>query len=238
MTTAIVISKRASLALATAAALIAAAFTLVATATAPAATASASGSPQSAAACVPGVKKINGVSARTFCGPAKATVKMSGTTISYRGGKCSKSLGLFSVNIGTVVLGNLRNKPEYFGVTASAKAGVQTRQGVSVVHARQKPGDHRHGHAQGRAQGRHLLGQGVRLVEDHLRLVHLLNLSHRARSPSGGRAGSRATTSIDHTDFLSKRPEAAQAGPAVPDQAAGGGKTRGRDQPSRPTKSW
>jgi hypothetical protein len=105
MTTAIVISKRTSLALATATALIAAAFTLPGTATALAAIAVASGSPRSTAACVPGVKRINGVPARTFCGPARATVKMNGKTISYSGGKCSKSLGLFSVNIGTVVLG-------------------------------------------------------------------------------------------------------------------------------------
>ena len=89
MTTAIVIAKRTSLALALATALIAAAFTLAGTATAPAATAVASDSPQSAAACVPGVKKISGVSARTFCGPAKATVRVNGKTISYSGGTCS-----------------------------------------------------------------------------------------------------------------------------------------------------
>jgi hypothetical protein len=106
-----------------------------ASATALAATAFASGSPRSAATCVPGVKKINGVNARTFCGPAKATVKVNGSTISYKGGECSKSVGLFAVNIGTVVLGNLKNKPEYLGVTATAKAGVQTRQTVAVVHA-------------------------------------------------------------------------------------------------------
>jgi hypothetical protein len=107
----------------------------VATATSLAATALASGSPQSAAACVPGVKKINGVSARTFCGPAKAAVKINGSTVSYKGGECSKSIGLFAVNIGTVVLGNLKNKPEYLGVTATAKPGVQTRQTIAVVHA-------------------------------------------------------------------------------------------------------
>jgi hypothetical protein len=107
----------------------------VCTATLLAATASASGSADSATGCVAGVKKINGVSARTFCGPAKATVKMNGKTITYKGGECSKSIGLFAVNIGTVVLGNLKNKPEYFGVTANAKAGVQSRQGVAVVHA-------------------------------------------------------------------------------------------------------
>jgi hypothetical protein len=92
-------------------------------------------SSQGAAACVPGVKKINGVSARTFCGPAKATVKMNGTTVSYKGGQCSKSAGLLAVNIGTVVLGNLKNKPQYLGVAANAKAGVQNRQTIAIVHA-------------------------------------------------------------------------------------------------------
>ena len=107
----------------------------VLTATALAATAFASGSPRAAAACVPGVKKINGINARTFCGPAKATVKINGSAVSYKGGECSKNIGLFSINIGTVVLGNLKNKPEYLGVTATAKAGAQARQTVAVVHA-------------------------------------------------------------------------------------------------------
>jgi hypothetical protein len=99
-----------------------------------AATALASGSPDRAEACVPGVKKIQGVNARTFCGPAKASVKLNGQTVSYKQGECSKSTGLFAVNIGTVVLGNLKNKPEYFGVTAKAKAGKQTGQAVAIVH--------------------------------------------------------------------------------------------------------
>src|SRR5215208_4248460 len=98
------------------------------------ATAAFAGS-QRAAACVPGVKKINGVNARTFCGPAKATVKLNGATVSYKGGQCSKSAGLLAVNIGTVVLGNLKNKPEYLGVAANAKAGVQDRQTIAIVHA-------------------------------------------------------------------------------------------------------
>ena len=98
-------------------------------------TVGASGAVKAGAACVPGVKKINGVSARTFCGPAKATVKMNGKTFSYSGGECSKGAGLFAVNIGTIVLGKLKNKPEYFGVAAAAKAGVQPRQTVAVVHA-------------------------------------------------------------------------------------------------------
>lgn len=100
-----------------------------------AASVGASGAVRAADACVPGVKKINGVSARTFCGPAKATVKMNGKTISYSGGECSKGAGLLALNIGTVVVGNLKNKPEYLGVAATAKAGAQPRQTIAVVHA-------------------------------------------------------------------------------------------------------
>jgi hypothetical protein len=97
--------------------------------------ASAFASPQSASACVPGVKKLNGVPARTFCGPAKATVHINGKTVSYRGGECTKSSFGWSINIGTVVLGNLRQKPEYFGITAKASAGTQGNGAVAVVHA-------------------------------------------------------------------------------------------------------
>ncbi len=85
--------------------------------------------------CTPGVKTIAGTSARTFCGPAKATVKLNGKTLSYKGGECSTSIGLFSVNVGTVVLGTVKGAPEYFGVTAKAKPGTQSRQTIAVVHA-------------------------------------------------------------------------------------------------------
>ena len=97
-------------------------------------TASALGSSQTAATCVAGVKKINGVSARTFCGPAKATIRINGKTIAYKGGQCSKSSFGWSINIGTVVLGPLAKKPEFFGITARAKAGPQTDGAVAIVH--------------------------------------------------------------------------------------------------------
>lgn len=87
------------------------------------------------ATCTLGTKKIGGAPARTFCGPAKAAVKLNGKTISYKGGSCSTSIGLFSVNIGTVVLGTVESAPDYFGVTAKAKAGSQSRQTIAVVHA-------------------------------------------------------------------------------------------------------
>jgi len=87
------------------------------------------------ATCTPGTKAIAGVPARTFCGPAKATVTLNGKTVSYKGGSCSTSIGLFSVNIGTVVLGPVKNAPEYFGVTATAKPRSQARQTIALVHA-------------------------------------------------------------------------------------------------------
>ena len=96
--------------------------------------ATAAASPERASACVAGVKKINGVSARTFCGPATATVHINGKTILYKGGQCSKSSFGWSINIGTVVLGSLAKKPEYFGITAASKPGTQGNGAVAVVH--------------------------------------------------------------------------------------------------------
>jgi hypothetical protein len=102
-----------------------------------AAAAFAASAAQSApAGCVAGVKKINGVSARTFCGPAKATVKLGSSTVKYAGGECSKSSFGWTINIGTVVLGNLKKKPEYFGITVTpAKAGSHARSGPAIVHS-------------------------------------------------------------------------------------------------------
>ena len=92
---------------------------------------------QSASAgCVAGVKKINGVPARTFCGPAKASVKLGATTVRYANGECSKSSFGWTINIGTIVIGNLKKKPEYFGITVtSAKAGSHPKSGPAIVHA-------------------------------------------------------------------------------------------------------
>jgi hypothetical protein len=97
--------------------------------------ASAFASPQAASGCVEGLKKINGVNARTFCGPAKATVRVNGRTIVYKNGNCSKSFVGFEVNIGTVVLGNVKLKPEYFGLIAKAKAGTHGDGSLAVNHA-------------------------------------------------------------------------------------------------------
>ena len=100
-----------------------------------AAAALGTGSAHSAAACTAGVTKVGGSPARTFCGPAKATVKLGSATVSYHGGACSKSSFGWTLNIGTVVLGNAKNKPEYFGITAKSSPGAQSNTGVAVVHS-------------------------------------------------------------------------------------------------------
>ena len=87
------------------------------------------------AGCVAGMTKVAGVQARTFCGPAKATVHLNGKTVAYKGGQCSTSPAGWTINIGTVVLGTVKSPPEYFGVTAKAKPGSQPNQAVAVDHA-------------------------------------------------------------------------------------------------------
>lgn len=67
--------------------------------------------------CTAGVKTVNGLTERTFCGPAKATVHYGAQTFSFKGGNCAKSGPYYAVNIGTVVLGiTSKPKPDYFGL--------------------------------------------------------------------------------------------------------------------------
>jgi hypothetical protein len=93
-------------------------------------------SAHSAAACTAGVTKVGGSPARTFCGPAKAKVKLGSSTASYAGGECSKSSFGWTINIGTVVIGNAKKKPEYFGITTTkASAGAHAKSTVAIVHS-------------------------------------------------------------------------------------------------------
>jgi hypothetical protein len=87
------------------------------------------------AGCVAGMTKVAGVQARTFCGPARATVHLNGKTVIFEGGQCSTGPAGWTVNIGTVVLGTVKAPPEYFGVTAKAKAGSHANQAVALDHA-------------------------------------------------------------------------------------------------------
>jgi hypothetical protein len=70
-----------------------------------------------AGACRAGVRKLNGVSAETFCGPATATVHVAGRTFRFAQGNCVKTADYVSVNIGTLMLGqSARRQPNYFGL--------------------------------------------------------------------------------------------------------------------------
>ena len=69
------------------------------------------------AACTAGVHPFGDVSARTFCGPAKATLVVGGRTIRFQGGSCQRGPAYVSLNIGTVVLGTTtKPRPDYFGL--------------------------------------------------------------------------------------------------------------------------
>lgn len=99
-----------------------------------------------AAGCTAGVHPFGSVMARTFCGPAKATVTVGGKTFTIAGGQCERGPAYVAVNIGTVVLGTTtKKKPDYFGVvvgkapivggTPATKDGTYTPQALAAVHA-------------------------------------------------------------------------------------------------------
>jgi hypothetical protein len=75
-------------------------------------------------ACTPGQSTIDGRSAMTFCGPAKATVKVGGKTYAFKGGSCIKTSTYVNVNIGTVVFGAKNQKQPYFSVLIGAYPGA------------------------------------------------------------------------------------------------------------------
>ena len=90
--------------------------------TATAAPASLAGPARSA--CMPGLTSFGGTQARVFCGPAKATVKIGGKTLSFKGGSCERTSKYLAINVGTVVLGTTtKKKPDYFGLDVGAIPG-------------------------------------------------------------------------------------------------------------------
>lgn len=54
-----------------------------------------------APACVAGAVEIDGVPARTFCGPATANLTLGEKTYNLAGGECQDLAGTFTVRIGT-----------------------------------------------------------------------------------------------------------------------------------------
>jgi hypothetical protein len=89
-----------------------------------AAAAPASPARLSRADCTPGVTTYGSTNARVFCGPAKATVRIGGKTLKFKGGSCERTSKYLSINIGTVVLGTTtKKKPDYFGLDVGAYPG-------------------------------------------------------------------------------------------------------------------
>ncbi|HLX33092.1 MAG TPA: hypothetical protein VKR79_10055 [Gaiellaceae bacterium] len=68
---------------------------------------------------------------RTFCGPAKATLKDGGKTYTFKGGSCSTTSSTWTINIGTITLSGTP-KHTYFGITVfGKKAGKYTTGTIS-----------------------------------------------------------------------------------------------------------
>lgn len=59
---------------------------------------------------------VNGVPARAFCGTAQASVTVGGKKATFQNGLCSKTDQYVTINIGTVMLGQAKSKPNYFGL--------------------------------------------------------------------------------------------------------------------------
>jgi hypothetical protein len=81
--------------------------------------------------CTAGVRTAGGVTYRTFCGKARATVHFGGKTYRFVGGSCDSTPSTFTINIGTITLPPGKPKYRYFGMTVvTAKDGTFTNQAV------------------------------------------------------------------------------------------------------------
>lgn len=82
--------------------------------------------------CTTGVRTAGGVTYRTFCGHARATVHLPGKTYRFTGGSCDSTSSAFTINIGTITLPPGKPKYRYFGVTVfTRRDGTFANQAVS-----------------------------------------------------------------------------------------------------------
>ena len=80
--------------------------------------------------CTAGVHTVGGATVRTFCGPAHARAKVGAKTFRFSGGQCAVSNGYFTVNIGSITLGQ-GTKPKF------AYLGIDMRPSADGVHHNQ-----------------------------------------------------------------------------------------------------
>src|SRR5260221_8729528 len=84
-------------------------------------------------ACTAGVRTTSGVTYRTFCGPARATLHLGGKTYSFTQGECERTGSSFTINIGTITLPPGSPKYRYFGIAVfKGKDGTYTEQAVAL----------------------------------------------------------------------------------------------------------
>jgi hypothetical protein len=77
----------------------------------------ATAGPAASEACTSGVRTVNGVQARVFCGPARATAFVNGKRYAFANGECELRGKYVAVNIGTVMLGAGKGPAlSYFGL--------------------------------------------------------------------------------------------------------------------------
>jgi hypothetical protein len=94
-----------------------------------AATAAAGSGTAASTACKAGIHVIGRTTYRVYCGPAAASVKVSGKTHSFRHGTCLRAGKLFTVSIGTLTMSKGKPRYSYLGITvpAAKKDGSYTR---------------------------------------------------------------------------------------------------------------
>ena len=83
------------------------------------AAAASAGAAHDRSICTPGMSGT----VRTFCGPAKATAKVGGKTLSWSSGTCSATSSYFAINIGQLELGSAHPTKPYFGISVGRFPG-------------------------------------------------------------------------------------------------------------------
>jgi hypothetical protein len=73
--------------------------------------------------CTAGTKQVGSVLERTFCGPARATVRLGGKTLRFTQGDCVITKPYVTVNIGVWAPG-ASHPPNYFGVDVGRLPGT------------------------------------------------------------------------------------------------------------------
>ena len=90
--------------------------------------------------CTAGPRTAGGITYRTFCGKARATVHFGGRTYRFVGGSCDSTPSVFTISIGTATLPPGKPKYRYFGGTVvTARDGMFTNQAVTWQLPRRAP---------------------------------------------------------------------------------------------------